>query len=102
MKRTLLLAITLTIQSGLVQVAVAADGKAIYDMSCAGCHGRGLLGSPKFGDKDAWAPRIKNGPAALEESVMKGKGKMLPKGGNDSLSLEELRTAIDYMLSKVQ
>ena len=102
MKRAHMFVATLVMACCAAPAANAADGKAIYDMSCAGCHSRGLLGSPKTGDKDAWGPRIQNGQAALEESVIKGKGKMLPKGGNDSLSADDIKTTIEYMLSKVK
>ena len=39
----------------------AADGKKIYESGCIACHGAGIAGAPKFGDKAAWAPRIKHG-----------------------------------------
>ena len=35
-----------------------ADGKKVYDSGCVACHGAGIAGAPKFGDKAAWAPRI--------------------------------------------
>ena len=39
----------------------AGDGKKVYDSGCIACHGAGIAGAPKFGDKAAWAPRIKTG-----------------------------------------
>jgi cytochrome c5 len=29
------------------------DGKTVYSTVCAGCHGAGVMGAPKFGDKGA-------------------------------------------------
>jgi cytochrome c5 len=80
-------------------LAMAADGKAVYEGTCVVCHGTGAVGSPKFGDKAAWAPRIATGKAALLASAMNGKNAMPPKGGNSTLTQEEVSAAIDYMMS---
>ena len=77
----------------------AASGKATYDSVCHVCHGAGVAGAPKLGDKAAWAPRIKQGVAALHANAMKGKGAMPPKGGNPSLSDADVSAAVDYMVS---
>ena len=77
-----------------------ADGKAVYDKVCTACHAVSVAGSPKFGDKAAWAPRIKTGMAALFQSVVKGKGAMPPKAGNPALTDAEIRAAIDFMVSQ--
>jgi len=74
-----------------------ADGKATYDATCQVCHAAGVAGAPKFGDKAAWAPRLKQGLDALHASALKGKGAMPPKGGNMSLSDEAVKAAVDYM-----
>jgi len=79
--------------------AADADGKAIYKKTCAACH-NGL--SPKLGDKAAWAPRLKQGVDALVTSAMKGKGGMPPKGGNTALSKDDIKAAVDYMVSEVK
>ncbi len=76
-----------------------ASGKATYDSVCHVCHGAGVAGAPKLGDKAAWAPRIKQGVAALHANAMKGKGAMPPKGGNPSLSEADVAGAVDYMVS---
>jgi len=102
MKHSAMIVTTLALLSGIAQNATAADGQAIYDKSCKGCHDKGLMGSPKTGDKDKWAPLIKNGQAALEESVMKGKGKMKAKGGNDTLTADDIKAATAYMVGKSQ
>jgi cytochrome c5 len=79
--------------------SAGANGKATYDSICSACHGTGAAGAPKFGDKAAWAPRVKSGNEALYASALKGKGAMPPKGGNPSLSDADVKAAVDYMVS---
>jgi cytochrome c5 len=76
------------------QVA-AADGKAVYEKSCAGCH---AAMPPKLGDKAAWASLIKRGSKDLTASVIKGKAPMPPKGG--AASDADVAAAVDYMLAQ--
>jgi len=73
----------------------AADGKAVYEKTCKGCHS---AMPPKVGDKAAWAPLIKRGTAALTASAIKGKGAMPPKGG--AASDADVKAAIEYMISQ--
>jgi len=80
----------------------AGKGKSVYDTSCAACHTAGVAGAPKTGDKAAWASRLKTGNSALVAAVVKGKGAMPPKGGNMSLSDDDIQAAVDYMLSLVK
>jgi cytochrome c5 len=74
-------------------------GKATYDTVCTACHGAGVAGAPKFGDKAAWAPRLAQGKEGLHNSALKGKGAMPPKGGNPGLSDDAVKAAVDYMVS---
>lgn len=78
----------------------AAEGKAVYDQTCVACHIQSVAGSPKLGDKAAWAPRIDTGMDSLVQSVLKGKGAMPPKGGNASLSEAQVRAAVEFMVSQ--
>jgi cytochrome c5 len=82
--------------------AAAADGKAVYDKTCFACHNQSVAGSPRLGDKEAWAPRIKQGGDALVQSVVKGKGAMPPKAGNPSLTDAQIKAAVDFMVSQVK
>ena len=76
-----------------------AAGKATYDAACVVCHGTGVAGAPKIGDKAAWAPRVAQGKDALHASALKGKGAMPPKGGNPALADADVKAAVDYMLA---
>lgn len=84
--------------------AVMADGKATYDMACFACHATGAAGAPKMGDKDAWAPRIAKGMDMLAKHANEGfkgdSGFMPAKGGNPSLSDEDVAAAVEYMVSQ--
>ncbi|MBC7719261.1 MAG: c-type cytochrome, partial [Chitinophagaceae bacterium] len=57
-----------------------------------------VAGSPKFGDKAAWEPRIKTGLDMLTASVIKGKGAMPPRGGSAG-SDGEIRAAVEFMVN---
>ncbi len=80
--------------------AAGSNGKAVYDASCMACHGVGIAGAPKTGDKAAWAPRIGAGIAAMQTSAIKGKNAMPAKGGNLSLSDADVKAAVDYMVAQ--
>ncbi len=81
-----------------VEVKVESNkgtGKAVYEKSCKGCH---AAMKPKTGDKEAWAPLIKQGADALTASVIKGKGIMPPKG--TAASDADVKAAVEYILSQ--
>lgn len=81
-----------------------AQGEQVYNSTCAACHAMGVAGAPKLGDKAAWAPRIAQGEQVMFQHAKAGfqgkTGFMPPKGGNPSLTDEQLRAAIDYMTAK--
>jgi cytochrome c5 len=77
-----------------------ADGKGVYDKVCFACHQQSVAGSPKLGDKAAWAPRLAAGVDGLMQSVIKGKGAMPPKAGNPTLSDAEIRAAVEFMVAQ--
>lgn len=79
-----------------------AKGKKVFDGTCKACHETGVAGAPKFGDKAAWAPRIKTGFEALYTSALKGKNTMPAKGGNAALTYADVKAAVDYMVSKAK
>lgn len=83
--------------AALAAASAADKGKAVYQASCTVCHGAGVAGAPKTGDKAAWAPRLKAGMDALYASALKGKNAMPPKGGNLSLADADVKAAVDYM-----
>ena len=79
-----------------------ADGAATFQKACAACHTTGAAGAPKLEDKAAWAPRIAQGKEVLYVSALKGKGAMPPKGGQMQLSDDEIKAAVDYVVSQAQ
>jgi cytochrome c5 len=93
--------------SGAAPVPIASAGgadatKTIYGSSCAACHDSGAAGAPKLGDKAAWTARIKAGKESLYNSALKGKNAMPPKGGNASLSDDDVKQVVDYMVTQAQ
>jgi cytochrome c5 len=79
----------------------AAPANPVYTQSCAACHATGAAGAPKLGDAAAWGPRIALGMDELMHTVLKGKGAMPPRGTCMACSDEDLRAAVEYMVSQV-
>ena len=84
--------------------APARDGQQVYQATCFVCHGAGIAGAPKLGDKGQWAKHIAKGVNTLYASAVNGvqgsAGAMPPKGGNLALSDAEVKAAVDYMVAQ--
>ncbi|MGN6737964.1 c-type cytochrome [Neisseria sp. P0022.S007] len=80
--------------------AGGADGKKVYEANCQACHGGAVPGVPHVGKKEDWAPRIKQGKDTLHKHALEGFNAMPAKGGNGSLSDDEVKAAVDYMANQ--
>lgn len=87
-------------------VATAMTGPQVYNSACISCHGNGVGNAPIVGNADAWEPRIAKGTDVLYDHAINGfngeVGVMIAKGGRMDLSDEEVRNAVDYMISESQ
>ena len=86
--------------------AMPTNGDELYEQACKACHGAGIGGAPKTGDKAAWAPRVAKGDAILYEHAIKGftgsAGMMPPKGGRVDVSDDLVKQAVDHMVNAVK
>ena len=76
-----------------------AEGKKIFETTCVVCHGTGVAGAPKAGDKAAWAPRLKQGMPALYHAAINGLNAMPARGGNPAYTDAQMKAAVDYLTS---
>ena len=85
-----------------VAAALPKTGEEVFNAACTACHGLGIGGAPKFGDKAAWAPRIAKGMDTLHKHALEGfqgqSGLMPPKGGRVDLPDDVIRAGVDYMV----
>lgn len=77
-----------------------AKGEQVFNTSCVSCHGSGVMGAPKLGDKAGWEPRLAKGMETVYTNAINGFKLMPPKGGNAGLKEEEVKAAVDFMVSK--
>ena len=80
--------------------AGGADGQKVYEANCKACHGGAIPGAPGVGKNDEWAPRIKQGKETLYKHALEGFNFMSAKGGNTSLSDDEVKAAVNYMANQ--
>ena len=82
--------------------AAAKSGKDVVMLACNACHGTGVAGAPKIGDTADWQARFEQGMDTLADHAINGytgsKGMMPAKGGNMSLTDDEVKAAIISML----
>jgi cytochrome c5 len=86
--------------------AIPKDGAEVFQQTCSVCHGQGIAGAPKAGDRAAWAPRIAKGKAVLYQHALQGfqgsSGVMPPKGGRVDLPDDLIKAAVDHMVGMAQ
>jgi cytochrome c5 len=78
------------------------NGETIFNGTCVACHGMGIAGAPKAGDKAAWSARLSQGKPALYQHALQGLRAMPAKGGNAALSDEEVKAAVGHLISLVK
>lgn len=80
------------------------QGKSVFNKTCALCHAAGVAGAPKPGDQADWAPRIAQGTDVLYKHAIEGytgaKGMMPARGGSTTLSDDDVKAAVDYMVEQ--
>lgn len=74
------------------------SGEEVFKASCNACHGTGVGGAPKFGEKADWKPRLAQGMDTLHTHAITGIRAMPPKGTCMSCSDDEIKAAVDYMI----
>lgn len=78
------------------------SGEEVFAAACVVCHGAGVAGAPKIGDAAAWAPRIAQGQAVLNEHALlgyQGKAGFMPaKGARADLTDQSVIAAVDHMV----
>lgn len=90
------------VAAAAVPAAAATNAApALYTQACAVCHGVGIAGAPKFGDKAAWAPRLAQGIDGLTANAIKGKNAMPPRGGSQG-SDADIKAVVTYMVNAVK
>ena len=78
-------------------------GREVWLAHCAVCHGSGLAGAPRLGDRTAWSPRIGQGMEMLFSHALNGfagkSGSEMPaRGGNPQLDDATVIAAVRYMV----
>ena len=82
--------------------ADASVGKQVVTQVCAVCHGSGMMNSPKVGNAADWAPRLEKGIDTLYDHAINGFNMMPARGGNPKLTDDEVKAAVDYMVSSAE
>jgi len=82
-----------------------ATGGKVFAANCKSCHdtGKAENDAPQISETAEWKSRLGGGREALYKSSIQGFSgyfTMPAKGGNASLSDDEVKAAVDYMLDK--
>ncbi|MFO7765916.1 MAG: c-type cytochrome [Pelovirga sp.] len=71
------------------------QGSSVYEQNCRSCHDSGIMGAPEIG-ADRYSADIEE----LVTNSINGIGRMPARGGNSSLSDEDVRAAVMYMVEE--
>ena len=93
-------------QAGSAATELPKNGEALFQQTCSACHGAGIAGAPKAGDKAAWAPRIAKGTATLYDHALHGytgtAGVMPAKGNRPDIPDAIIQEGVDHMIGLVK
>lgn len=91
--------------AGQVAYDGTLDGSVIYAALCGACHTSGAGGAPKL-ERAAWAARIAQGADVMHQHSIQGfqgaAGIMPAKGGNPSLTDEQVIATVDWMVDNLK
>ena len=76
------------------------SGEEVYKTVCMSCHTSGVAGAPVIGKNNEWEQRIAKGIKLLYLNAINGIGVMPAKGGATNLSDDNIKAAVDYIISK--
>ena len=79
--------------------AEAIDGGQVYNSLCMTCHDAGVAGAPIKGSEELAQRASEKGIDTLVTNSINGINVMPPKGGNLSLTDEQMRAAVEFMLN---
>ena len=85
-------------------LSVELSGEEVFNGPCKTCHAAKSVvpGSPKMGDRTAWAPRIAKGMDTLFASAINGVPNTLMSARGtcgDGCTDGELKAAVEYMVN---
>ena len=82
--------------------APVKTGTDLFEQACKACHGPGIGGAPKAGDRAAWQPRVAKGKDVLYDHALHGftgsAGMMPAKGGRVDVPDDIVKQAVDHMV----
>ena len=82
--------------------AAPKSGEETFQQVCSACHGAGIAGAPKAGDKGAWGPRIAKGKTVLYDHAVHGftgtAGTMPAKGNRLDIPDAIIEQGVDHMM----
>ncbi|EMR12774.1 cytochrome c family protein [Methylophaga lonarensis MPL] len=77
-------------------------GQQIVESVCAVCHATGMMDSPRTNKASDWAPRLEQGIETVYANAINGINMMPARGGRPDLSDDEVKAAVDYMISDLK
>lgn len=95
--------VTVVFANPLYVMSENEKGREIWLANCEGCHGYGIADAPIPMSPDEWDFRIAKGVDTLYLHAIDGflgpDYSMMPaRGGNENLTDEEVKLAVDYMV----
>jgi cytochrome c5 len=76
----------------------AVDGSAVYAGLCKTCHEAGVAGAPITGSEQMGTRLAMNGLDGLVANAINGLNAMPPRGGNPTLTDQQIQAAVEFML----